>query len=261
MLNGLSPVALRMDQASNRDRIKSAAAVAAFHALLGYAFVTGLGIDVAERATETLKLFDVTDPPPPPIEQVIPAEKRTEAPEGEASPQNLKSKASPVVAPEPKVRLDVPPPVVAAPTPAQGSETSTGAAPVPGSGTGAGGIGTGTGSGGQGDGTGGGGLRQRARLLEGELSRRDYPRAARRAGIGGRVVVRIDVGANGRVSRCSIVQSSGSADLDETSCRLIQRRYRYAPARDAQGRPVPDSVREGHVWFTDRPPEGPPLPY
>ena len=52
----------------------------------------------------------------------------------------------------------------------------------------------GTGSGGQGDGT-GGGLRQRARLIEGERSRRDYPPAARRAGIGGRVVVRIDVSA------------------------------------------------------------------
>jgi periplasmic protein TonB len=240
-----------MNQTSSSERIKSAVAVAGFHALLGYAFIAGLGVDVAERAGETLKLFDVAEPPPPPIEQVIPAERRTEAPEGEAAPPNLKSKATPVVAPKPRVPLEVPPPVTAAPTPAQGSEASSGAAPVPGPGTGAGGVGTGTGSGGQGDGTGGGGLRQRARLLRGELSRADYPRAARRAGIGGRVVVRIDVGTNGRVSACSIVQSSGNADLDETSCRLIRQRYRYEPARDAQGRPAPDSVREGHVWFTD----------
>lgn len=246
-----------MYQTNRSERIKSAVAVAAFHALLGYAFVAGLGVNVVARAGDTLKLFDVTEPPPPPPEQIVPEEKPVNEPEGEASPPNLKSKASPVVAPKPDVELKVPPPVRAAPTPAQGSDTSTGAAQVPGPGTGAGGIGTGTGSGGQGSGTGsGGGLSQRARLLEGTLSRRDYPRAARDAGIGGRVVVQIEVGTNGRVTNCSIVQSSGNADLDETSCRLIQRRYRYAPARDAQGRPVPDTVREGHVWFTGRDPRG-----
>ena len=239
-----------MDQASKSDRIKSAIAVAVFHALLGYAFVVGLGVDVVAQAGETMKLFDVTEPPPPPPERIVPDRRPSEAPEGEASPQNLRSKATPVVAPKPEVPLQVPPPIIAAPTPAQGAERSTGAAPVPGPGTGAGGGGTGTGSGGQGDGT-GGGLRQRARLIEGELSRRDYPPAARRAGIGGRVVVRIDVGTNGRVAACSIVQSSGNPDLDETSCRLIKRRYRYEPARDAAGRPAPDVIREGHVWFTE----------
>ena len=245
-----------MDQASKSDRIKSAIAVAVFHALLGYAFVVGLGVDVVAQAGETMKLFDVTEPPPPPPERVVPDRRPREAPEGEASPQNLRSKATPVVAPKPEVPLQVPPPIIAAPTPAKGAERSTGAAPVPGPGTGAGGVGTGTGSGGQGDGT-GGGLRQRARLIEGELSRRDYPPAARRAGIGGRVVVRIDVGTNGRVAACSIVQSSGNADLDETSCRLIKRRYRYEPARDAAGRPAPDVIREGHVWFTEgRDPRG-----
>lgn len=245
-----------MHQASKSDRIKSAIAVAAFHAVLGYAFVAGLGIDVVAQAGQTMKLFDVTEPPPPPPERMVPDRRPSEAPEGEASPQNLRSKATPVVAPKPEVPLQVPPPITAAPTPAQGAERSTGAAPVPGPGTGAGGVGTGTGSGGHGEGT-GGGLRQRARLIEGELSRRDYPRAARRAGIGGRVVVRIDVGTNGRVANCSIVQSSGSADLDETSCRLIQRRYRYEPARDAAGRPAPDVIREGHVWFTEgRDPRG-----
>ena len=244
-------LAIGMDQTSTSDRIKSAIAVAAFHALLGYAFVVGLGVDVVAKAGETLKRFDITEPPPPPPEPIVPDRKPSEAPEGEASPQNLRSKASPIVAPKPVVPIEVPPPIVAAPTPAQGSERSSGAAPVPGPGTGAGGVGTGTGSGGQGSGTGGGGLRQRARLIEGEMSRRDYPPAARRAGIGGRVVVRIDVGANGRVAACTVVQSSGNADLDETSCRLIKRRYRYEPARDAAGRPAPDVIREGHVWFTE----------
>ena len=120
-----------MDQASKSDRIKSAIAVAVFHALLGYAFVVGLGVDVVAQAGETMKLFDVTEPPPPPPERIVPDRRPSEAPEGEASPQNLRSKATPVVAPKPEVSLQVPPPIIAAPTPAQGAETSTGAAPVP----------------------------------------------------------------------------------------------------------------------------------
>jgi protein TonB len=237
-----------------RERLASGAGVAVFHALLGYALIVGLGIQIPRALDDRLNIFDVpVEVPPPPVEKVIPAEKRNPDPEGAAAPPNLKSKATPVVAPKPKIELKVPPPIVAAPKPAEGAEASSGAAPVPGPGTGAGGIGNGLGSGGSGNGTGGGGgAAIRARLLEGNLSRRDYPRELKRAGIGGEVQVRITVGTNGRVSKCSIVKSSGNFELDDTSCRLIEMRYRFEPARDAQGRPVPDVVRESHVWWTRR---------
>ena len=50
----------------NRDRIKSAVVVAAFHALLGYALLAGLGFDVPAQVSERLKLFDAVEEPPPP---------------------------------------------------------------------------------------------------------------------------------------------------------------------------------------------------
>jgi protein TonB len=243
------------NQAGTKERIKSAIGVAIFHALLGYALVTGLAVEVASGVGERLKVFDVApEPPPPPIAQAPPAE--AIAPEGAASPPDLKAAPAPIVAPPPEVRLEVPPPVIAAPLPGQASDPAAGASTIEGPGTGAGGEGTGTGSGSAGSGTGGGGG-VRARLLRGELSHRDYPRSA--GGGQGKVLVRIFVGTNGRVSRCEVTQSSGSAALDETSCKLIQRRYRYAPARDAQGRPIPDVMAETHVWWRGprrRPPGG-----
>ena len=232
----------------NLDRIRSAVAVAAFHILLGYGLITGLGFEPDGATSQTLKLFDVRAEPPP-VEDAVPAEASTKAPEGAASPANLRAEPSPVVAPPPEIRLEVPPPVVAAPAPGPGSDSSAGASDVPGPGTGSGGEGTGTGSGRDGKGA-GGGVATRARLVSGELFHSDYPRAAKKAGIGGRVFVRIAVGTDGRVSRCTVTRSSGNAELDETSCRLIEQRYRFEPARDARGRSVPDAVVESHVWWT-----------
>jgi protein TonB len=247
------------DQA-NRDRIASAAAVAAFHALLGYALIAGLGIDVAGKASDTLKLFDISpeapplpaEPPPPPAAPAV-------APEAAAAPPGFKAEASPIVAPPPQVRVEVPPPLAAAPTLGAGGDTSQGASNRPGSGTGAGGEGSGTGSGGSGSGSGPGGAVTRARQVEGALSGRDYPRAAKRARAAGTVLVRYTVNTDGRVTGCTITQSSGNADLDNVTCRLIERRFRYEPARDAQGRPVPDTLTGRHIWWTE--PRRPKYPY
>jgi protein TonB len=150
---------------------------------------------------------------------------------------------------------------VAAPVAGQGDKASAGAADVPGPGTGSGGIGTGLGSGNQGTGTGGGGgggaMGIRARWIRGRIYDSDYPRRAYNAGIGGTVYLRFVVEPDGRVGRCSVTRSSGNRDLDSTTCRLIQSRFLYRPARDAQGRPVAETVRGEHVWEVE--PEPPPI--
>ncbi|MDP8913855.1 MAG: energy transducer TonB, partial [Pseudomonadota bacterium] len=171
----------------NRDRIKSAIGVAAFHALLGYALITGLGFDVVTQVSNELKLFDAVEEPPPPPAEPPPPKKTSSAapkpkdPEGAASPANLKNTPSEIVAPPPEIRLEVPPPVIAAPVAGQGAAPAAGAATVPGPGTGSGGIGTGLGSGNQGTGTGGGGggggRGTPARWLRGSITDRDYPDA------------------------------------------------------------------------------------
>jgi protein TonB len=62
----------------------------------------------------------------------------------------------------------------------------------------------------------------------------------------------MSVDPDGRVGRCVIARSSGSAELDATTCRLVRQRYRFDPARDARGRAVPDLVGDRHLWTPDR---------
>ena len=53
------------DQKMSAGRIWSIVIVALLHALLGYAFVSGLAMRVIEKAREDLKTFDVEEPLPP----------------------------------------------------------------------------------------------------------------------------------------------------------------------------------------------------
>ncbi|HVQ09952.1 MAG TPA: energy transducer TonB [Allosphingosinicella sp.] len=77
----------------------------------------------------------------------------------------------------------------------------------------------------------------------------DYPAAADRAEAQGFVAYRLEIGPDGRVANCTILQSSGSAALDNGTCRIVSGRSRFAPARDSEGRYVPDH-RDG--WVTWR---------
>jgi protein TonB len=245
-----------LDQQVNRDRLKSAAGVAAFHALLGYALITGLGYELPAEVREKLEVFDVIEPPPPPIEKPIPARVRIEAPEGAASPPSLKANPTPIVAPPPVVQLQVPPPVVTVPEPTpvpEGTAPTAGVAAIAGPGTGTGGEGNGTGAGGQGSGTGGGAVP--ARWISGRIVDTDYPRSAFKARASGTVSLRFVVAPSGRVDECSVTRSSGNRALDETTCRLIVQRFRYRPALNAEGRPVAATIRGQHDWDLGAEPE------
>ena len=235
------------------DRVKAALGVVLFHALLGYALLTGLAFDVVRAAGQSLKVFDIPEPlPPPPVEEERPAQQRTPEPEGAAAPPNLEARPTPVVAPPPRIKLEVPTPVVAAPeaTPLPpGLDPSAGASDRSGPGWGAGGQGAGTGSGNAGTGTGGGGGGRRAQHVSGALRNSDYPRVALRNGIEGSVTVRYTVLGDGRVSGCAILETSGSAELDSTTCRLIERRFRYRPALDASGQAVPQQLVKTYDWW------------
>jgi TonB family protein len=77
---------------------------------------------------------------------------------------------------------------------------------------------------------------------------KDYPKAARRAGVSGRVKVLATIDPLGRVRECTIVTSSGNADLDAGTCQLVKRRGRFIPATDAQGRAVAGQFTTGVNW-------------
>lgn len=58
----------------------------------------------------------------------------------------------------------------------------------------------------------------------------------------------LELSAEGRVVRCTVIESSGEALLDYQSCRVLTARARYRPARDAAGQAVPTVVARNIVW-------------
>lgn len=230
---------------NRRDRGGAIAAVVAIHAALLFALLNASGhIDLTdpERA---VRIFDVTEEPPPPPEPVELKQQQQERPreaEGAASPENIRSQATPVVAPEPRIALPLPVPVTTTETPAEDVEPTQGAADVPGPGTGAGGTGTGTGSGGAGSGPGGGGgggYVTPPRLLTPPLTGRDFPRELLRMWPPRtQVFTRIRVSATGAVTECIVDRGTGIAAVDSEVCRLVRQRFRYRPALNERGQAV-----------------------
>jgi len=225
-----------------RGRIAGAVGAAIVQALFAWVLIVGLTVGVSRGIDDPLKLFSVTPPPPPP--KTVPEPPHASHKKaGKAAPANLRAKPTEIVAPKPVAPVQ-PPPVVAAPKAGPGTAPSAGAAPVPGPGTGAGGQGDGTGGGGDGDGDGGTPLE----FIKGEIKPSDYPHDALKAGASGTVYLRFIVGVEGRVTSCTVTKTSGNAELDSTTCRLIMERFRYRPTRDRHGRPVPDEVIGFHKW-------------
>lgn len=264
---------------STRERIGAAVPALAVHALVALLLMRGLGTPPTVAAPEPLRLFDLAPEPPAPLREPpepprpSPGETRSERradprPEGAASPPNLVSRATEIVAPEPIVALPVPPPIVSAPTAGHGLDPSSGNADVPGPGTGSGGVGQGTGSGARGGGAGGGGAGGAGdgrgmtppRRIRGRIRDSDYPPGLGEERIGGTVGVIYVVEPDGRATGCRITSSSGNGLLDETTCRLIEQRFRFDPSRDRAGRPVRSQIVENHEWVIEHLPPDPAEP-
>ncbi len=168
---------------------------------------------------------------------------------GEAAPAAPLAKPKPVAARPPVVPAPNQPAAVPA-TAEPATDVAAGAAAADDGGLAAGGTGAGTGAGAGGPGT-GGGVVTRARRIAGDIVRGDYPRARSKAETGGSVTIRLDVGADGRVSGCTVVHPGPSATRDAITCRLATERFRYAPARDGQGRAVADVAGWRQQWWPE----------
>ena len=84
--------------------------------------------------------------------------------------------------------------------------------------------------------------------LSGEIRPSDHPRRGDGSAIAGTVGLRFVVAPDGRIADCAVTRSSGSGELDATTCRLIRKRFRYRPARNAAGAPVAATILGEHVW-------------
>ena len=177
-------------------------------------------------------------PPPPlkPKEKPAPSSAKPRA----AAPPAKKAQATPIVLPKPKVVIPVPATVAVAPRAGQGTAPSQGAAAA-GTGSGAGGVGNGTGGGGGGNGAGGDGddgSGTHPRPLFRPLNPRGFPRALiEPLPPGARVLIIFTVQLDGSITGCSVRQPSGSPGLDALVCQVATERFRYDPARHADGRP------------------------
>lgn len=197
------------DQKMGGGKIVAIIVVALIHAVLGYAFVTGLAFQYVKKAAENMDVFDVEEPPPPPPDEPPPP------------PPDQPLQPPPVVSPPPIVQTQAPvvvmqtvqtpppavvmTPVVAPPAPPPPPRVS-----------------------------------QAAKLKPGDLQRlfgdpNNYPDSARDAGAQGSVAAALSVGADGRVTACSISSGSGNADLDRQTCNIATRRIRMTPAKDDDG--------------------------
>lgn len=229
---------------STRDRLATTTVAMLSSAGLLLGIWAGLAVRFEPTAQDALAVFEVRPPPPAPEPEPVPTPNI--GAEGAAAAPSRRAVPKPAVAPTPAVRVRAP--VAAPPVPAEGAAPRAGAAEAAGTGTGAGGQGTGLGSGGAGSGS-GGGIAARARRIRGGINIRDYPRGA--DGATGSVTVHLDVNAEGLVTGCAVARSSGNAALDATTCRLARARFRYAPARDREGRAIPDVAGWRQDWWVE----------
>ena len=213
-----------------------------------------LGLSFASPSTAPRSALEAILPthsmPAPHSQKLHPSPSRSSAPRGRpaatARAVHLEAPARP---PPPPVALPLKP----ATTIAGNSATpDQGAAQANGSGQGAGGVGAGSGGGGiGGDGTGSGAgpgdYSAYPRQTAGELHYSDIPEQLRRNHTG-TIRLRYRIGPDGRVSDCTVLQSSGLPDFDRQTCANITARFRFRPALDIQGRPVPFIMNEIHGW-------------
>lgn len=211
------------DRKMSSSRISAIVIVVLVHAVLGYAFVTGLAYNVVKKVAQDLKTFDVEEEPPPPEEEPPPP------------PPDQPVEPPPVVSPPPIVRTNIAPPPIMRTVRIAPPPVITPTAPVappppppppkpqikP--------------------------ARARANLAS-YVSNADYPSSAIRAEESGTTGFRLTVGPDGRVTDCSITSSSGSSALDDATCRIMRRRARFTPATDGNGRPTTDTVTQRIRW-------------
>ena len=217
---------------STRDRGVAIAAVVAIHALLLLALLHLSGKLDLPDAQQALSVFSLNAVPPPPQRER--QQTRPKKSEASSAPENLKSEATPVVAPKPRIETPPRPQIAASPTPRSGNASTKGAAFVPGPGTGAGGQGSGNGAGG-----GDGGAVEPPHLATPVLTGRDFssdlldqwpPRLT--------VFLRLRVDARGLVSECMVDRGTGNPSIDSEVCNLAHERLRFRPALNRSGQAV-----------------------
>ena len=76
----------------------------------------------------------------------------------------------------------------------------------------------------------------------------DYPAEAMRNGGTGTVNATLAIDETGKVTDCSVTESSGNQTLDDATCALLMVRARFSPGHDAKGQPIATSFHRQIRW-------------
>ena len=200
------------------NRMVALGLVGLLHVGLGYAFVTGLALKAVKALVNPIEAVNVPEEAPPPDEPPPPPPKDIEIPPYVPPPEvSIVSEAAPTITvqqtqPQPEPPRFSPPAPSAAPAP-----PSTPPTPATAKGRG------------------------------NTFSDDDFPDASRRAEEQGVTRVSYVIDTTGKVSDCTVTQSSGSPRLDDATCKIIIRRFRFNPAtRD--GQPVIEKKSQPVRW-------------
>jgi protein TonB len=213
------------DQQMSGNRLTAIVIVALIHIALGYALVTGLAYEAATKIIKKVTTVDIKEeekpppPPPPPPPDNLPPPPPIVAP---PPPMNISVSPPAVttVSAPPPVSPPAPPPVLAAPAPAAPRFQPT--TPQP-------------------------------RGAPGDwASPDDYPSRPLREGVQGTTGFRVAVGPNGRVTSCEVTRSSGNAELDSTTCRLVTSRARFTPGKGEDGQPTTSYYSNSVRWVVPK---------
>lgn len=80
----------------------------------------------------------------------------------------------------------------------------------------------------------------------------DYPSLDLNAEHEGTTRFSLTIGADGRVSSCTVTGSSGWPGLDNATCKLITRRAKFSPALDESGQPTAGGFANAVRWVLPR---------
>lgn len=200
------------------NRMVALGLVGLLHVGLGYAFITGLALKAVKAIVNPIEAVNVKEEAPPPDEPPPPPPKDIEIPPYVPPPEvSVVSEAAPTITvqqtqPQPEPPRFTPPAPKAPPAPVLSP-------PTPATAKGRGNT----------------------------FSDDDFPDASRRAEEQGVTRVSYVIDATGKVSNCTVTQSSGSPRLDDATCKIIMRRFRFNPAtRD--GEPVSETKSQPVRW-------------
>ncbi len=224
--------------------------VALLHVGLIVALVHGLagGIAALHLPDPALVLYARPEPAPSPTPTPPPpaaSSRPSHAASGAAGAMGRKARPKEIMAPPPRIII---PALPAAPVAGTGDAARSGAGPTgAGNGGAAAGAGTGSGAAGNGDGS---GAAQRVIKIAGDITAaRDYPAAGRADRAGREVVIVLRVDTQGNPVSCRVQQASGNDEADAITCRLAMQRFRFRPARDAQGQAIQAEYGWRQRWW------------